>query len=88
MLRNPIDFVLETSPESDCFSLPLLPSPPFEPPWSHVDSHNPMLVGLHYSTLVYLQLIFNIVVGMTLLKLKLYHVTPLLKTLKLLSDST
>lgn len=66
MLRNPIDFVLETSPESDCFSLLLLPSPPSEPPWPHVDSHNPMLVGLHYSTLIFLQLIFNIAVGMTL----------------------
>lgn len=88
MLRNPIDFVLEISPGSDCFSPPLLPSPLSEPPWSHVDSHNPLLVGLHYSTLIFLQLIFNTAVGMTLLKSKLYYVTPLLKTLKLLSDST
>lgn len=56
MLRNPIDFVLEISPGSDCFSPPLLPSPLSEPPWSHVDSHDPLLVGLHYSTLIFLQL--------------------------------
>ena len=88
MLRNPIGSVFKINPESDYFSPSPLPLPLSEPPWSHVDYHNILLIGLHDSTLVFLQLIFHTAAGMILLKSKSYHVTPLLKTLKWLSDST